>query len=70
MLVVNMRVYLGFSRETEHECMVEILSCGAGQITCYECDGDGDWTKYHPEPNTGPHVCVTCKGTGKIFISV
>lgn len=26
----------------EHECMVEILSCGAGQITCYECGGD--WT--------------------------
>lgn len=66
----HMAVYLGFTRETEHECEVESLSCGAGRTICPECGGDGDWTKYHPEPDTGPYPCVTCKGTGKIFVSI
>ena len=65
----RMIVYLGTKKETEHECEVEILPCGAGRITCPECGGDGDWTKYHPEPDSGPYQCVDCKGTGKILVS-
>ena len=67
---VLMTVYLGFTRETEHTCHVELLSCGAGRISCPECGGDGDWAKYLPEPSSEPCPCVACKGTGKILISV
>jgi hypothetical protein len=62
--------YFGFLRETEIEVHPIDLSCGAGQIDCPECGGDGDWTKYHPEPEKGPYQCVVCKGTGKVLISI
>ena len=44
---------------------------GVGQIDCIECGGDGDWTKFYPEPETltEPMQCVTCKGTGRLYIS-
>lgn len=65
-----MTAYLGFARETEVECDPMDLGCGAGEVRCFECGGDGDWTKFHPEPETGPHSCVSCKGTGKVLISI
>lgn len=37
------------------------------QVDCPECGGDGDWTKYHPEPDLGPFPCVECKGTGRVY---
>lgn len=66
----HMTAYLGFRRETEVGCCVEDVGCGAGRVTCFECGGDGDWTKFHPEPETGPFPCVACKGTGWIMISI
>lgn len=65
-----MIAYLGFRRETEIEVEPEDLGCGAGRVTCFECGGDGDWTKFHPEPELGPYPCVECKGTGKVLISI
>lgn len=65
-----MVAYRGFSRETEVECEVEDVGCGAGITECFECGGDGDWTKFHPEPELGPFPCVDCKGTGKVLIAI
>lgn len=67
-----MIAYLGFSRETEVEVEPVDLGCGAGQVTCFECGGTGDWTQFHPEPHQFPdgHSCPECKGTGKVLISI
>ena len=65
-----MILYLGFLRTTEVEVFPLDRGCGAGEITCPECEGDGDWTKFHPEPELGPFQCVQCKGTGKILVSI
>jgi|GEM_PF-3385174 len=69
-LIVRMTAYLGLKRETLVECDVEVLECGAGRVTCFECGGDGDWGKFHPEPVPIPCPCVQCKGTGKQLISI
>ena len=42
---------------------------GAGETTCFECEGTGDWTPFHPEPK-GFIQCTDCKGTGRVFVSV
>jgi primase-polymerase (primpol)-like protein len=44
----------------------------AGEVTCFECGGDGDWTKFHPEPEilTEPLKYMDYKGTGKVLISI
>lgn len=63
-------VDFGLNRETVVACQIE--DCGvAGRITCMECGGDGDWKKFHPEPETiiGPYPCVDCKGTGRVYVS-
>lgn len=67
-----MTLFLGFSRETELEQEVEDLGCGAGRTACPECEGTGDWTRFHPEPESldGPLACVDCKGTGYILVSI
>jgi hypothetical protein len=65
-----MIAYLGWSRTTEVEVNPIDFGCGAGQVDCFECEGSGDWTKFHPEPELGPFRCVDCKGTGKIFVSI
>lgn len=65
-----MIAYLGFKREMEVDVNPIDLGCGAGQVACFECEGDGDWTKYHPDPELGPFPCVVCKGTGLILISI
>ena len=63
-----MIAYLGWSRATEVEVEPIDLGCGAGQVACFECGGDGDWTKFVPE--LGPQQCVCCKGTGRVLISI
>jgi hypothetical protein len=66
-----MQVDRGFSRSTVVMCEVDLSSGIAGKITCIECGGDGDWKKFHPEPETivGPYPCVECKGTGRVWVS-
>ncbi len=68
--MAEMVVYCGWTRETEVETDVRDLGCGAGRIRCLECEGTGDWTPFHPAPETGPHPCVDCKGTGEQLIGV
>lgn len=46
---------------------VENLGGGVGRCDCYECEGSGDWTYFHPE--NIPQICIVCKGTGKVFCS-
>lgn len=65
-----MVVYLGHLRETEVEVTPVDRGAGAGEVTCLECGGTGDWTQFHPEPEGGPYQCVTCKGAGRIFITI
>jgi DnaJ-class molecular chaperone len=66
-----MQVDRGFSRNTAVMCEVDLSSGIAGQISCIECGGDGDWTKFYPEPETltEPLHCVECKGTGRVWVS-
>lgn len=68
--VVTMQVDRGFSRETVVMCVVDLSSGIAGQIACIECGGDGDWSKFLPEPSDEPCPCVECKGTGRIYVSI
>lgn len=70
---MEMVAYFGSKRETEVTVQVEDIGCGAGKITCVECGGDGDWTKFHPESDTLPQrsiPCVDCKGQGWILIGI
>ncbi len=64
----RMTAYLGWSRNTPIECEIEDCGIGAGRTTCFECSGDGDWTKYHPE--NIPCKCVECKGAGYVYVSI
>ena len=63
-----MSVYCGWYRDTEVECYVRDLECGAGQIVCLECYGTGVWDWGEPEIPAFP--CVDCKGTGRQLVSV
>lgn len=67
-----MIAYLGASRSTEVAVDPVDLGCGVGEVPCFECGGDGDWTKFYPEPETltEPLQCVTCKGTGRVLVAV
>lgn len=70
---MNMIAYFGFSRTTEVHVKPINLGCGAGQIKCVECNGSGDWSKFHPEPHLLTDYqkkCIECKGTGKILVSI
>jgi hypothetical protein len=62
-----MTLFAGAHRDEELPVEVRKLAAGAGEITCIECDGTGIWTVL---PEDGPMECTTCKGTGKILISI
>lgn len=65
-----MVAYVGFLRSTPVDVQPIDRGCGAGEVPCFECGGDGDWTKYHPEPEKGPYQCVNCKGTGRVLVCI
>src|SRR4051812_23857661 len=60
-------------RHIQTETLPDVLDlgCGAVWIVCPECGGDGDWRKFHPEPELHPEgfPCVECKGTGWVLVS-
>lgn len=39
-----------------------------GQIICMECGGSGNWP-FHTNPKFKDDKCVTCKSTGKVYVS-
>lgn len=63
-----MIAYLGSKRETEVYVEPTDLGCGAGQVPCFECGGSGIWAFMEPEIKAS--ACVSCKGTGKVLVSV
>lgn len=67
-----MDVYVGASPDKRTYNVVD-CGAGAGIIPCYECGGDGDWSKFHPEPDKIDKrymQCVVCKGTGVVYTSI
>lgn len=53
------------------EQVVTIVKPGIGLTDCWECGGDGDWGKFHPEPeilDVETSKCVNCKGSGKRYV--
>ena len=63
-----MRVYYGFSRGRSKLYEVEIITDDIGQISCLECNGSGRWD-YGPTDEED-ELCIPCKGTGKVYISI
>ena len=55
-----------------HSTTAEVLDlgAGAGETTCLECGGDGDWTKFLPYTPAEKMSCVQCKGTGRQLVGV
>lgn len=49
--------------------VIKRLGGGVGVTDCWECGGDGDWSKFAPwNPPRGSYPCVNCKGTGRRYI--
>lgn len=67
-------IAVGMRQETLIEVEVERTHVrGAGITTCWECGGDGDWTKFMPDAEErapGSVKCNDCKGSGRRFVSV
>lgn len=65
-----MIVYCAINNNTAVECEVDCSNEVAGKTICLECGGDGNWGKFAPEIVGSSADCVTCKGTGKIYVSI
>jgi hypothetical protein len=39
-----------------------------GQVACYECWGTGWWGHGPTDDQCGP--CITCKGTGRVWVGL
>ncbi len=63
-----MDIHCARNNETVVRREVKDLGAGAGQITCLECGGSGDWDFMEPEIPT--EKCVPCKGSGKMLVSI
>jgi DnaJ-class molecular chaperone len=66
--------YFGSKRTTE--VAVELLNLqeaslvGIGKVSCVECEGTGDWSRFLPEHTEEACPCVTCKGQGFIYLGL
>ena len=48
---------------------VTVVAPGIGITDCWECGGDGDWSKFAPwNPPAGSFPCNNCKGTDKQYV--
>ncbi len=65
-----MTAYCALNCDTIIEVNVHEIGAGAGRVPCFECEGDGNWGKFAPEIVGSDGLCVDCKGTGFILISV
>lgn len=70
LLKMAMTVYAGDDRNSELVRDVTDLNCGAGEIACIECGGDGNWGKFAPEIVGEDFACPVCKGTGRQLVSI
>ena len=68
MRMERMTAFAGMDSETPIDVEVERLGVGAGKVRCFECDGTG------VSPLSAElfpaRVCIECKGTGFILVSV
>ncbi len=62
--VTTMRGYASIEQD------LDIFGGSVGRTDCWECGGDGDWTKFHPDETLTPGSlpCVACKGSGKRYV--
>ena len=61
----KMHGYFGWYRTAIVKCKPVDKGCGAGQISCLECGGTGIF-----EGPDFKEFCVTCKSSGKIYVSI
>lgn len=61
-LVARMRVFCASNCDTNAAADVWDLGCGAGEMRCLECVGDGNWGKFAPEIVGPDCACVIAKG--------
>jgi hypothetical protein len=62
--------YVALNNDTSIDCHVVRRGAGAGETTCFECSGTGDWGQFYPDPPGHKVDCRDCKGTERIFVSV
>ncbi len=65
-----MRIYCARNCNTAVERSVIDRGCGAGEIVCLECGGDGNWGKFAPEEVGPEFTCPDCKGKGRMLVSI
>lgn len=63
-------VYCAWNCNTEVDIEIVDLGCGAAEIRCLECGGDGNWGKFAPEIVGPDCACIDCKGTGRQLVSI
>jgi DnaJ-class molecular chaperone len=64
---MDVTFYGDFKRFTAPLAVVSLDEV-AGEIACPDCEGTGDVSQYMPEGH--PERCVTCKGTGRVLVSI
>lgn len=61
-----MEAYVGWLRETRVAVTVIDRGGGAGEVTCFECEGTG---RFLGAPDGQDWACVDCKATGLVLIA-
>src|SRR5947207_2737954 len=57
----RMTAFVAENNDTPIQCEIVRRGAGAGETDCFECEGTGDWTPFHPDPQ-GQHIpCRDCK---------
>ena len=68
MRMERMTAFVGVDSEAPLDVQVERLGAGAGKVRCFECDGTG--VSPLPSELFPARVCIECKGTGFMLVSV
>jgi DnaJ-class molecular chaperone len=63
-----MTAFVALDCETPVQVDVERLGAGAGEVVCFKCSGSGVWPL--PRELYPVRICVECKGSGFVLVSV